>query len=156
MITLSFYSFLRPGEVTRSPNNIGFQQVQVQQDNLCITFLQIKHYQGHPVTIVVNSQHSSPCPVKSVREYISIRGDSKGSLFCHPNLSPITYSEYSQMFSNIQSFLTSKDTYHLHGLRIGAATYAAIKGIPEETIKRMGRWHSNAFTKYIRISSFNV
>lgn len=37
-----------------------------------------------------------------------------------------------------------------HSFRIGAATTAASIGIPGESIQRMGRWSSGAFTRYIR------
>ena len=37
--------------------------------------------------------------------------------------------------------------------RIGAATYAAEQGISDTKIRHMGRWKSDAFKKYIRISS---
>jgi hypothetical protein len=34
--------------------------------------------------------------------------------------------------------------------RIGAASYAYEKGLPDERIQLMGRWKSNAYKKYIR------
>ena len=156
MMSLSFYAFLRPGEITSSNNNIMFHQVQVLPHKVSITFLKYKHCQGHPVTIEVNRQNRSPCPVHLVNDYIRSRGSAPGPFFCHPDLSPVSYNQYNKVFSEIQSFMVDNNKYHLHGLRIGAATYAALKGIPEETIRRMGRWNSNALNKYIRIPSFNV
>ena len=37
-----------------------------------------------------------------------------------------------------------------HSLRIGAATAAAAAGIPDHTIKMLGRWQSEAYHLYIR------
>ncbi|KAM9324593.1 uncharacterized protein PAF06_000660 [Gastrophryne carolinensis] len=40
--------------------------------------------------------------------------------------------------------------YGTHSFRIGAATEAARMGLPEEIIKRLGRWESARFRRYIR------
>jgi hypothetical protein len=42
------------------------------------------------------------------------------------------------------------DRYKGHSFRIGAASYAYEKGLPDERIQLMGRWKSNAYKKYIR------
>ena len=52
--------------------------------------------------------------------------------------------------------MVDNNKYHLYRLRIREATYAALKGIPDETIRKMGRWNSNVLSKYIRIPSFSV
>ena len=41
--------------------------------------------------------------------------------------------------------------YNGHSFRIGTATTALAKGIPESTIQTLGRWKSNAYRRYIRI-----
>lgn len=40
--------------------------------------------------------------------------------------------------------------YNGQSFRIGAATYAAKKGLSDAQIRSMGRWNSNAFQKTIR------
>ena len=44
--------------------------------------------------------------------------------------------------------IDTKDSF-----RIGAATYAAKQGVPDDKITHWGRWKSDAFKKYIRITS---
>jgi len=39
-----------------------------------------------------------------------------------------------------------------HSFRIGAATDAALRGIPEAKIRAAGRWKSDAYKKYIRLA----
>ena len=42
--------------------------------------------------------------------------------------------------------------YARHSFRIGAATAAAVVGIPTHTIKMLGRWSSGAYALYICVS----
>jgi hypothetical protein len=41
-----------------------------------------------------------------------------------------------------------------HSFRIGRANTFAIEGLPDDEIKRLGRWESNAYLRYIRILTF--
>ena len=45
--------------------------------------------------------------------------------------------------------LQAKD-YAGHSFRIGAATTAGARGVPDSTIKILGRWESSAYLLYIR------
>ena len=156
MFSLSFFAFLRPGEITSSHNNIELSNVNLSKDNIAITFTKFKHHTGPPVTVVVQSQNTTPCPVQCMANYLRLRGTTPGPLFCHQGGSPITYTSLNNFFSAIQSFLQLGARYHLHSFRIGAATSAALRGIPEDEIKRMGRWSSSAYSKYIRIQTIRL
>ena len=124
--------------------------------NIAIAFYKFNNHQGPPITIVVNYQNTFPCPVKLASSYLAVRGQEPGPLFCHPDRHPITYNQYSSMFLQLQNFMSGSIRYHPYGLRIGAATYASVKGIPEDTIRRMGGWLSDAVRKYIRFQSFQL
>ena len=50
----------------------------------------------------------------------------------------------------------SAQGYSSHSFRIGAATHCSMKGYSKDIISTMGRWHSNAVNKYIRVPSFKV
>ena len=156
MYSLAFFAFLRPGEMTSSPNNLQFHQLSVSSSTLSITFIKFKHHSGSPVTILVSTQKSVPCPVSSMTRYIKVRGSAPGHLFCNQGGAPISYNQFRDSLILSQSFLQTDLVYHPHSFRIGAATYAALQGVPEDHIKRMGRWGSSAYLKYIRIKSFNI
>ncbi|KAG2339249.1 hypothetical protein BDR05DRAFT_892094 [Suillus weaverae] len=37
-----------------------------------------------------------------------------------------------------------------HGIRIGGTLEYLLRGVPFETVKTMGRWHSDSFQVYLR------
>ena len=42
-----------------------------------------------------------------------------------------------------------------HSFRIGAASFAADKGLSDAQVRALGRWKSNTFLKYIRLPSLS-
>lgn len=156
MLSISFFACLRPGEVTNSINNIDFSQVTCTTESVNITFCTFKHYHGRPITISVSSQRGIICPVKLLSEFLSLRGSSPGPFFIHPDSKPVSYSEYWSLFKQLNLSLKVSSKLSPHSPRIGGATHAAIMGFSPQFIQRLGRWHSDAYLKYIRIASFNV
>jgi hypothetical protein len=70
---------------------------------------------------------------------------------------PVTRQFFNQQLTySLKWAGLHNDRYKGHSFRIGAATTAAAMDTPEDTIKRMGRWHSDAFRKYIRIPALSV
>ena len=157
MYTLMFHAFLRVGEVTSSPHNIQFSQVNIQKD-ITLVFHSFKHHQGPPFSLTIPPTHpSSFCPVRALGNYIISRGRSPGPLFCYPDGAPITTSRFRALLAMSLSF-NSLQSHHItpHSFRIGAATYAASRGYSSTQIQSMGRWHSSASDRYVRISSFTI
>ena len=83
MYTLMFHAFLRVGEVTESVNNLLLSQVKIKNSSIYVKFLKFKHYNGRPITIIVQSAVTN-CPVKAMSEYLSVRGSNTGPLFVFP------------------------------------------------------------------------
>ena len=50
----------------------------------------------------------------------------------------------------------NEDRYKTHSFRIGAASWAAAKGMFDSQIRAFGRWNSNAFLKYIRMPTLGT
>ena len=55
----------------------------------------------------------------------------------------------------IKLCVLNPSVYKGHSFRIGAASHAAERGMSDAQIRILGRWKSNAFLKYIRVSSFS-
>ena len=151
MATLAFAAFLRPGEMTESPNNLQFQDVSLFRSHIIVVFRRFKHSSGVPVTLVIKASGTSSCPFNALTEYIGFRGTAPGLLFCHPDGRPITYKKFSSWFDTATILLGAHGSLSPHSLRISAASHAAASGMSDALIRQWGRWASDAFKNYIRI-----
>ncbi len=156
MLLLSFHGFLRPGEMTDSPNAILFQNVEVTHSKVKLTLFCWKHSKGTPVCIKIKRQFSRLCPVAALIKFLLVRGLHKGNLFCHSDGSPVLYSWYRQRFNALIKIARLDSNLKPHSARIGAATHAAAIGVSEELIKRWGRWASGAYKAYIKLPSLSL
>ena len=87
----------------------------------------------------------------SRRHAIGLTGEHP--LFCHPDGRAITVSELRTMVRRCMAAAGLDPTkFGAHSLRIGAATAALGEGVPPETIRLMGRWCSDAYHVYCRMS----
>ena len=68
---------------------------------------------------------------------------------------PLFLNHYTRKLNDALHFIgLSTDHYKPHSFRIGAATTAFQCKIPEENIRLMGRWNSDAIQRYFRIPVF--
>lgn len=156
MFVLMFHGFLRIGEVTDSPHNLNHDSVTVT-GAISITFHTFKHSSGSPFTLSIPCARGCWCPVRLLSDYCKTRLKTGGPFFCHTDGSPITQSQF-RAFLKLAVVAISPSPTHItpHSFRIGAATYAAAQGYSATQIQAMGRWHSSAVEKYIRIRSFSI
>ena len=91
------------------------------------------------------------CPVKALLGYLSVRGTSPGPLFRFADGSPLSRTK---LVDAVRSALQGRGVqvagFNGHSFRIGAATAAAARGVPDSLIQTLGRWRSSAFLAYIR------
>ena len=89
------------------------------------------------------------CPVCTLTQYLHVRGSTPGPLFLLSDGTPL---HRQWLTSNIQSIFSAAGDpgcYTGHSFRIGAATSAASRGLPDHLIKTLGRWSSDAYQIYI-------
>ncbi|XP_062572816.1 integrase/recombinase xerD homolog isoform X2 [Saccostrea cucullata] len=169
MFTLSFFAFLRVGEITaKSPRNI---KNVIQMENLKLDkpltnpkymTLTLRHFKHNascrPVCLQIATQKcKSICPVRAMVKYIEARGSAQGPLFTFDNCNPISQAYFTSELKNVVLY-TGLDPklYRSHSFRIGAASYAFHSKVSEEKIRLMGRWNSNAVKRYFRIPVFDT
>lgn len=132
---------------------LKLSSIDETREGFVISFNSFKHSTpGVVEKILVQKQHKHGfCPVTQLRHYLAIRGNNEGYLFIYKNGSPVSRSHFSDALNGALSFTgLSAQRYKGHSFRIGAATWAMQIGKTDSQIRVMGRWHSNAFLKYIR------
>ena len=122
---------------------------------LKLTFRNFKHSNNQrPFSIILHS-HNSCCPVLFLLDYLSLRGNRPGPLFLNSDNSPVSRTNFAELLSlSLKACGLDSTCYKGHSFRIGAASFAAERGMSDAQIRALGRWRSNAFLKYIRIPSF--
>ena len=158
MFTTMFHGFLRIGEVTASPHNLQYHQVMLSTLAAEITFTSYKHHQGQPFTLSIPASTAHEvCPVLLLKQYLILRGTSSGPLFCSSAKAPIQPGYFRSLLAMAKAGANLSASHITpHSFRIGAATYAATRGLSSQQIQAMGRWKSSAFQKYVRISSISL
>ena len=103
------------------------------------------------VSLYIGATNTELCPVAAVIHYMLARGNKEGPLFLWQNGHFLTRERFVQAVREALTVagLEASD-YAGHSFRIGVATTAAQCGLPESTIKMLGRWQSSAYMLYIR------
>ena len=166
MCSLAFFAFLRMGEITTNKKG-GCEPLQRNQlAYICdssnqvvgmkLTFQNFKHsYNERPFTLTIKRQPTC-CPITLLLDYLALRGNRQGALFLTQQGTAVTREAFAGRLSEAINLCgLDSSRYKGHSFRIGAASYAAMQGMSDSQIRILGRWKSNAFHKYIRVSSFS-
>lgn len=165
MCAMAFFAALRVEEINFHGGQSTRNVIQLNQISFLastdgktsaikLTMRFFKHSNPtQPIEILLHK--SQPiCPVATITEYLSVRGQISGPLFCWPDHSPVRRSQFVDSLKGALSFCNLEtDRYKTHSFRIGAASWAAAQGFSDSQIRRFGRWKSNTFLKYIRTPS---
>ena len=168
MYAIAFFAALRVGEITSRAhqprqNIIAISQflfLKTREGTVSAIKLTLRNYKhsdtSNPVDIFIYRE-KPVCPVSLLLEFLSLRGQSPGPLFCWPDCSPISRSCFvAALTENFQFCNLNVAHYKTHSFRIGATSWAAAKGMSDTQIRAFGRWKSNAFLRYIRPSSLGI
>lgn len=164
MFLFAFCTFARIGEITTSDKS----HTVIQLSDICfyknkvgkatevgVTFTEFKHNvskQAH--TISFNDGYAKRSAVQALSDYLNLRGQQQGALFCEQSGKPVARAVFDrQLHRSLQFCRLDSSRYKGHSFRIGAATLKSQQGFSDSQIRAMGRWHSNAFRKYIRVNS---
>ena len=160
-ITSAFFGFLRISEYTAQgkrtydpSTTLLVEDIRVRNDSIK---LYVKSSKTDPfrqgVTVRIEANNTILCPVNALRYYLSYRPKTNGPLFAFKNGSFLTRNDVNAILRD-----TSNGTANIssHSLRIGAASTAAAMGCPKYLIQGMGRWSSDCFRRYIRISDTTI
>ncbi|XP_074654505.1 uncharacterized protein LOC141908371 [Tubulanus polymorphus] len=136
MFVLCFHAFLRVDEISVKSSGHATKVIQKHQ----VTLFHGPNSTPILRVCITDYKHSDLIPKPSLLPKHS-----------NPSVCPVTI--ISHYLHKLISFLGLPEaSYTSHSFRIGAATNAATNGVPEPVIRELGRWKSDAFKRYIRIS----
>ena len=174
LFSTAYFGLLRIGEITSGSHPILARDVHIAHNKekiLLILRTSKMHGQGSkPQLVKINSRQSKRaekakmnksqfvsqqwCPYRLLRDYIAVRGPyhkQNEPMFILSGGAPVTPQ---LMRSCLKRMLTQagfdKDYYSVQSLRSGRATDLLKLGISVETIRKLGRWKSNAVFMYLR------
>ncbi|KAL2080773.1 hypothetical protein ACEWY4_024566 [Coilia grayii] len=163
---MAFYGFLRPGEFTSdslyfdSSRGLCFSDVQVSPNFFSIFLRHSKtDTVGKGVTISISKLDSPFCPHASMLRYLAMRPRTLPCfpLFLLSNYLPMSKEWFREHLGLVvEKCALSRSVYTGHSFRIGAATTAADRGLPDSSIKRLGRWTLSAFEACVRPDSKSI
>ena len=161
---LGFFGFLRTAEFT-VPNGKDFDpSVHLTAGDITVdshiepSLLQVRikasktdqFKQG--TALYLAATRNDLCPVAAILSYLARRPNGEGPLFVSKAGDPLTRLKFvTKLRQVLQQVGIQADQYTGHSFRIGAATTAAAKGIPDNMIKALGWWTSEAYQVYIKL-----
>ena len=104
-------------------------------------------------TICLGKTTHAVCPVDALVQYLAMRGGTPAPLFLLPNNQSLTGASFrSALKKAFQELHMDHRRFNTHNFRIGAATSAKCVGMSHSHLKALGRWRSDAYLKYVRLS----
>lgn len=160
--SLAFAAFLRVSELAvkniKSVSNVLLMSdvdVNEKEGMVKIVIRYSKTDQcGVGAVVIIRRTGSDLCAVTRLIEFLKRRPPINGPFFCHLNGKPLTRYQFSAVLKkSICGFGPHYGKFTSHSFRIGAATAAAMAGYSVETIKKAGRWRSDAYRRYLKPES---
>jgi hypothetical protein len=157
--SLAYHGLLRISELTVCPQNISYHTVVVHNVEICNDYLDVylsssktdQFGKGTNIHIPAQADHKT-CHLNLLKSFLQISPNLEGLLFCHFDGSPLTRYQFSALLKRSLSILGLRNPrLTSHSCRIGRATTFANEGLPDDEIKCLDRWKSNAYLKYIHI-----
>ena len=173
LISTAYYGLFRVGELTSGTHPVLARDVQVAKNkNKMLFVLRTSKTHGkssRPQMVKISSAKTgldsklkpnlklpktTHCPFKLLQEYLSLRGPYKSMsepFFILADRSVVTPIMMSTCLKSAIKTLGFDETlYSTHSLRAGRTDDLLKLGLSVESIKKIGRWKSNAIYKYLQ------
>jgi len=163
VIVTAFFGLLRVSEFTCPGNTFDASSHLAREDisfnrNNSILYIKIKASKTDPfragviIRLAAIRGHKL-CPVAAMRSYLDFRSLHSGPLFILSNGQYLT-RRFVTAFLDLT--LPGVPNINTHSFRIGGASAALSAGASDALIRIMGRWSSDCYNRYIRISDRSV
>ena len=156
----AFFGFLRVSEYTSEfvksfdpQHTLCCQDISVINHPNAID-LQIKASKCDPfrvgITVRLAENKSLLCPVDALKKFSRVHPSKEGPLFTFQDGRYLSRKNFGAMLAKFKP--KHIDNISSHSFRIGAATTAAAAGYPRWLIQALGRWSSDCFRDYLRVT----
>lgn len=151
----AFFGFCRIGELVSSSglsdHKLLSSNIVCEDQQVLVTFRTFKHSRKSE-QIAMRAIESVACPVRAMREYLRSRPsrDGRDALFIGRSAQPLSRSGLVNILKQLCVDVGAHGRFDGHSFRIGATCHAAAQGKTSVQIMKLGRWHSDAFKKYLR------
>ena len=169
MISTTYFGLFRIGELTQSPHVVLTNNVHIGKNKNKILFIlrsSKTHNKGDKSQLIkisscqlnkrkISESDSPICPFKLIKDYIEIRcsrtkAKSTSQFFTFADNTPVKPHQLRKVVKQTLSMsCIDASFYEVHGIRSGRALDLMQMGISVETIKKLGRWKSNAIYTYL-------
>ncbi len=169
---MAFFGFMRCGEFTCNVNpfsptkhlTLGDVRFETLMEagipmRMCIVHLKVSKIdpagKGTDIKLFFNPSCERLCPATWMQRFITARkalgSDCQQPLFLLPDGSPLSRAVFVShvRFVLHKAGYTQVNRYTGHSFRAGSATSAAALNMNEYMICLLGRWHSDAYKRYI-------
>lgn len=158
--SLAFFGAFRISELVarskedRTGDALGIMDI-AGEGALTIQLRRSKTDQARKGVEIVLSPLGDPryCPVATVKRFLELCPAAPGYLLIHADQVPLTKFQFERVMTGCLSragLLMAGKRYSSHSFRIGAATSAFLAGLEPERVKKIGRWDSPCYKRYIR------
>ena len=163
LVVTAFFGLLRVSEFTCDSNNfdsafhLSPEDVTFNSEHT-IMYIKIKESKTDPfrsgctIRLAAIKKHML-CPVTAMRKYLEVRSQQPGPLYVLDN-GQFVSRKFVVAFLGIS--LPGVTNINTHSFRIGGASAALSAGASDALIRIMGRWSSDAYNRYIRVSDKQV
>ena len=156
-----YQGLMRIGEVSEGDHVIKAAHVHEAENKkqfLIMLYSSKTHGKGNkPQTIYIKSDDNTNSmynTVDELRKYVQMRPpyiNTTDQFFIFPNRANVRPDDVRRILKcTISNIGLDPDNYDTHSFHIGRATDLFKAGTEVETIKKIGRWESNAIYKYLR------
>ena len=118
--------------------------------------LQSYKHGKEPITLTLAPARGQVhCPVKELMRYFVLRPPLGKTLFVNEAGELVTRSFVAKYLKLLVEWAgEDPSSYNTHSLRVGRASDLALAGACTDTIRRTGRWKSEAYLDYVRFNVF--
>jgi integrase len=157
LLLLGFTGAMRRSEIVA----LNFEDVRFVPEGVTLEVRRSKTDQtGAGATLAIPYGSTlATCPVRALEAWLATAGIERGPLFRsvnrHGHIGARLTAQSVALIVKRTTAAAGLDAERLsaHSLRAGCATQAAKRGVGSDGIKRLGRWRSNVYERYIRFAT---